>query len=523
MAIDGYFISKLVNEVNNEILNARLERIMQIETDIFVFQFYFQKKRTFLYFKLNAPNASFFTASSLISEDYQQSNLLNSLKQNLEGYILTSISQHSLDRVIEFNFTGNDFLDGKVNKKIIVELMGRHNNLILLDDNNTIIDAFHKKLDPNGRSILPKANFTYFPTSKTLFDDNYVNIDSSKNLSLNYLGISPLLAKYLFVNRPSNILTLEVKPTFNNITNQFYWFNLFEETDDLKEYQSISEMLLILVSQKKKSNNQYINFITKEITKNQRLLENAKNNLSKAFNNLNYKESGDAIYSSGLNLNQYHTSITDYSNNQIDLDVKLNLNQNAQKFYKLYQKAKRSIDHLDDQIKQLENDQDVLNQLLYDINSVDYNFLEIEEILIPYGFKNKKQRKNTKKKIKIVPLKFEYKDYIFYVGKNNLQNEYVTHTLAKNNDHWFHIKDAPGSHVILKGALTTESIEIGAMLAAKYSKQALNPIITVNYTNIKDVKKIPGLKGYNVILKKYQTINIKIDNDIINDLLLHTI
>ncbi|HKL95409.1 MAG TPA: NFACT RNA binding domain-containing protein, partial [Haploplasma sp.] len=116
-----------------------------------------------------------------------------------------------------------------------------------------------------------------------------------------------------------------------------------------------------------------------------------------------------------------------------------------------------------------------------------------------------------------------YNDAIFYVGKNNLQNEYVTHEIGKHNDFWFHIKDAPGSHIVLKGELNDLNLSFGAMLAAKFSKQSDTPVVSVNFTQIKNIKKIPGLKGYNVILTKFETINIRIDHELLSNYLLHTI
>lgn len=515
MALDGYFLKNLIIEVSEQIIGARVERIIQSDKDIFVFSLYRQGKRHYLYIKLNAPGAAFFLSDTINLIEQQTSSLLTNLKANFEGYILSNIIQYKLDRVVSFNLIGNDFLDGKISKTIILELMGRHNNLIILDSDQIIIDAFNKKFDPNNRSILPRNKFEFFPSSKKVFDGDLDSLESESFLSKTYLGISPLLSKHLYYNN-LDIDNIEVRPSKNLNDNTFYWFNLFGTNDNIETFDSLSKLLASNLTNSSSSNNRFINFTNKELKKYNKTLLIVKDKLKASYEKLPYKDIGDAIYSCGLNLNNSYSSINDYNGKQINIDPSISLNMNAQKYYKLYQKAKRSIDHLNEQIIDLTSTINVLEQIQYDLSNDGINFDEIQETLIPFGFKIKKVSKQRKEKNrKINPIKIIYNDAIFYVGKNNIQNEHIVNYLSKHTDYWFHIKDQPGSHVILKGILSDENLLIGAMLAAKHSKESGNPIVSVNYTLVKNLRKIPGTKGYNVTLKEFKTINIKIDNSLL--------
>src|SRR5690554_2016429 len=178
MAIDGFLIKNLINEVKDEIIDNRLECLFQPLDDVFYASFYYRGKRRYLNFKLKPPYASFFLSEEIINSNNIQSNFLQTLKRQLEGYILKDIKQHLNDRVVIFEFEGVDLIEGLVKKQLILELMGRYNNLILLKD-NIIIDAFIKNVSTTSRSIANKINYEFFPTNKKTFTlDAYKNMDS---------------------------------------------------------------------------------------------------------------------------------------------------------------------------------------------------------------------------------------------------------------------------------------------------------------------------------------------------------
>ena len=517
MAIDGFLIKNLINEVKDEIIDNRLECLFQPLDDVFYASFYYRGKRRYLNFKLKPPYASFFLSEEIINSNNIQSNFLQTLKRQLEGYILKDIKQHLNDRVVIFEFEGVDLIEGLVKKQLILELMGRYNNLILLKD-NIIIDAFIKNVSTTSRSIANKINYEFFPTNKKTFTlDAYKNMDSPMYLSKNYIGISPLLSKCLFKNK-IDIFNEPVRPTKNLTKNQFYWFNLFDNNDELIFYETISELLLKNIEAGNVSKEKYFNFINKSLTFYSNKLINFKEDLKRFENDLNLDEIGNYIYSSGYNLDEKHSEIKTYDHKIIFLDVTKTLNENAQEYFKKYKKAKRAISHIEEQINENKNLYNLFLDFKYELETIKDDFKDLELALKPFGFKTK--QKPSKKKSKDPYIKLNYLNNTFYIGRNSKENALVTHEIGTRNDFWFHIKDMPGSHVLLKGDLTDETLEMGAMLAAYYSKAKNLNKAEVNYTQVKNLKKIPKMPLSQVILTKYETINITIDNKAINDVLL---
>lgn len=517
MAIDGFLIQKLIMEVKEELIGSRLERLFQPLDDLIYGSFYYRGKRKYLNFKLKPPHASFFISNDVINNVNMQSNFLQVLKKNLEGYILNNIKQHQNDRVVIFEFSGVDIIKGLVNKVLVLELMGRYNNLILLKD-NIIIDAYIKNVSPTSRSIVNKIEYSFFPTNKKVFSlDAYKKADTPSYLSKNYIGISPLLSKYLFEEK-IDIFNTEVNPTKNLTKNQFYWFNLFDENDELISYDTISKLLLDNIEVGNVSKEKYSNFIKKSLTFYNNKLINLKNDLELLKKDLNLDEIGNYIYSSGYKLDEKHSEIKTYDNKTIKLDVTKTLNENAQNYFKKYKRAKRALTHIEEQIEKNKYLYNVFLDFQYELEIIKDDFYDLELALKPFGFKTK--QKETKKKIKSPYLKLNFLNNTFYIGRNSRENAIVTHEVGNSNDYWFHVKDMPGSHVLLKGELTDDALKFGAMLAAYYSKAKNLNKVEVNYTKVRNLKKIPKMPLSQVILTKYETINITINNKAINDVLL---
>lgn len=509
MAIDGFFINKLITELNNELLNSRMQKIFLNKSDIFIFNFYLKGKNTNLIAKLNSPFSSLFISDNFSVDKTLSSNFLITLNKHLSGYILTNISKYKNDRVIIMEFSGSDFLEGMTTKHLIFEFMGRYNNMILTKD-NIIIDAYNKNVSTTNRSIVPKMNYEYFATTKLDFNNDYSNVSNELYLSTTYLGISPLLSKYLFTHQ-ANLNLLKVNPTLNLDDNKFYWFDLFGSTNKL-HFSNLSKLLEHLTTNSfNLKDNRYLNFLSKKILSSKKRLENLNEDLLNSKDNLILKDYGNYIYSSGLNLNSYCSEFISYDAILIKLDIKKTLLENALDFFKTYEKAKRSITYLEKEIYELENLITSLVELEYEITNNYLNSEEIIAILKPLGLKqtNKIQRKQVNKKRNILTI--NYNNALFYIGRNSLDNEYLINEIANKNDYWFHIKNAPGSHIILKGELNDLNLSFGSMLAAYFSKEKANPIVTINYTLVRNLKKIPNQKAYNVILKDYQSLNIKID------------
>lgn len=509
--LDGFFIRCLIIELRESLLNSRLEKIHQINDKSFVFFFYHRGKKNNL--KINLDPHSF---SAFITTKKESSNIssqfLSSLKKNLEGGLLNSISQYKTDRVIVFDFTVYDFIDGPIKKKLIFEAMGKHSNLLLVK-NGLIVDTFKKMFFTEGRQLLPMAKFEFFPSTKKPFTNiDYSNVSIPKELVANYLGVSPFLANYLFEHKPT-LLDIPINPTRSLSLNKNYCFDIFDHQDEKIYYSSLSEMLDNMPKIEMVSQSSHKTFIEKQLKKYYNKKQNLEHLMVLAKENLNNKNKGDLVYQSGLPLNQRSSSL-DVNDSKIVLDPTKTLNENAQIFFKLYQKAKRTVSHLFEQNKINDN----LIKLFIEFKtylelSVNDNLADFETDLIPFGFtKARPIQKSKKKERKPNILTLIDDDIVYYIGRNSLQNAYVTHKLGKKDNYWFHVKGAPGAHLVVTATNLTEAVlRKSAMLAAHFSSLKHSSSIPVDYTRIKFVRKISGLPGFQVNYKNQKTIFIDID------------
>lgn len=517
--IDGFFIYHLINELNTQIAKSRLEKIVMDSHQSFVFYMYHQGKRKQLYIDLSHEHFSMYLTRKTIPET--MSNLfLQTLKKNLEGAILEEITQHSTDRVVLLHFTVFDFIDGPTRKTLIYEAMGKHSNLLLIKD-NVIIETYKKMFFETGRQLLPQAPFEFFPSDKkSALSIDYLMIDTPLDLVKTYLGVSPLLSKYLY-EHPLQWSNLPLNPTYSLTSKRFYAFDLFDNTDEKKYYASLSEMLDDRIKQSQKDFISHKQFIDKYLSKLEQRKQHLYASKEETLIMLNDKDKGDAIYQSGHDLNTKQTHLLT-SDSSILLDATKTLNENAQAFYKRYQKAKRGILHIEELLKETEATQElfIAYKVFVDIANQD-SIKELEIDLIRYGYKKVRAESKQQKKIQKPKLLILRDGEITYsIGKNNTQNEYLTHTIAQKDDYWFHVKDAPGAHVVVNQKILTEPVlRKAAMLAAYFSGMRHSSSIPVDYTYVKHIKKISGVVGYKVTIKNQQTIYIDIDSEKIENYL----
>lgn len=511
MSLDGFFISHLVNELNQSLSKARLDKVSHGSETSFLFQFHHYGQRKSLIIELEANRFGAWLTGQT-KGDGTPSQLLLTLKKHLEGAILDRIGQHQTDRVMLFNFIRHDYIMGPLEKTLIFEAMGRHSNLFLVQDGN-IIDCFKKMFFESGRQLLPQATFAFFPTDKQPFTAlDYDDVLESDVLVKRYMGISPVLATYLFQQR-CNLDDIAVLPVKSLKSERFYCFNVFGD-DPIKTYSSLSELLDDRKTHKPSSTASHEHFINKQIDKLSRkqiVLEDEHEN---ALEMLKDKDKADAIYASGLDVHT-RTSSFDVAGESWKLDPTKTLNENAQDLYRRYRKAKRGLVRLETMMKEtvwlLEWFE---HQKTYLTLSGETGLLDLEKDLMAYGYSPKRKPSGRKQPTKPDILKIERHGAVFLVGRNNIQNTYVTQTLAQRHDVWFHVKDAPGSHVIVQAeALDETIIRMAAMLAAYFSKLRHSSSIPVDYTEVRHLKKIAGRPGYHVTYRQHKTIFIDIDED----------
>ncbi|MCU0104532.1 NFACT family protein [Acholeplasma vituli] len=506
MPLDGYFIYHLQKEFETNLKGVRIKKIRQTSKDTFVFTYYKQGEKH-LVFELN-PNKSHVRISQTLPYGEVTSNLLNALKRHLENAEITNITQYQMDRVLIFNFQKFDQIFGYAHYTVIYETMGRTTNLIILE-NNIVIEAYYKQFSADKRSILNKSEFIFFPSDKKVFSETDLTelrtIDDPKYFMNTYMGFALDTAKF-FVETKLNPLTLPIEPTLIlGEKRQFFSFNP-NTGQESKTYPTLSALLEAFYTFETPKYMDLEKLIDKEIKRLDLKLNNLFGDLEQNRTFEASKQLADDIYTHATDL---QAKVSHFK--EIPLDPQKTLNEHAQSLYQKYQKAKKSILPIESQITQTKAYktyyQDIKDQLsILSSNDLDDIKKELSEVGLI------KLKINPKKKpAKPTLLLVKGEDFEIYIGKTSEQNNYLTNTFAQPNDYWFHVQQGPGAHVVLRGAFHEQSLRLSAMLAAYHSPQRKSSSIPVDYTKVRNLKKIKGLPGYNVTYTNQKTIYIDID------------
>jgi predicted ribosome quality control (RQC) complex YloA/Tae2 family protein len=272
--------------------------------------------------------------------------------------------------------------------------------------------------------------------------------------------------------------------------------------------------------------------IKKELKKAVLKHTNLQNDLAKAKENVKYSHIGILLQSNLYMVKKGDSKVKvfDYINTNQDIEIELNPlldpSQNLKAIFNKSKKANNALTEVSKQIEKVLNEITYLNTLLFQISISNNNDLEeIKNELMLNGYL-KQSSKFKKKQYKLDFLTYKLDDVTIYVGKNNTQNDYLTHKLASSNDYWFHVKDIPGSHVIVKVPennpnyiLTEKIIRTSANIAAYYSSAKTSSSVPVDYTKVRNLKKVPGYKGSFVTLTNQKTIYIDPDLELINSII----
>ena len=541
---DGIFLQKIKDEIDF-LKTGRINKINEISNTDFIFSV----RRNNQNYNLIVSSSSNYSRIHLTYKEYAYPQNPKSftmfLRKHIGGYFISDINTYSSDRIIIFSLEGYNELSDKSKKYLICEVMGRYSNLILTDDNYIILDALkHDGIGEYNRTILPHAKYE-FPINNKLnpFDYSYdelkeLIIDKKLESPNDYInlfnGVSLNLVSHIFDNDNHidnfyNAIHADIIPsTFINEKNKLdFYFNPFNY-EIINKYGSLSNMLDEFYFQKeneaniKIKTNDLSSFITRQIKKYEKKIIKLNEDLLDTQNKDKYRLYGELLLSAP-NLNQKDKEIIlfnyyDNSDIKIPLDNKITILDNSNKYFKLYQKCKNSISHINEQLEIASDELNYFNLLSYQLKDANINdALEIQDELI----KNKYLFKNTSKNVKKKPTILTYivDDTLIYVGKNNIQNDYITNHLAKKEDYWFHVEKDSGSHVVISSDNLTENlIRTAANLAAYFSNLRDSSSVPVDYTKIKNVKKIPGKKGCFVTYKNQKTIYIDPDINIIESL-----
>ncbi len=472
MPLDALFIKHLATELNEELTKSSIKRIYNISNNEFLFKLQNKKQ---LYISVNNECRVNITSKDFIFPE-KPSNFTMVLRKYLKTFKITDISSYCKDRIIKITFSGLNELKDYVTYHLYVELFNRYSNIILTTEDNTIINAL-KLVNNEQRTVL--ANYRYLVEEQETY--------------------------YSKFNIPCDFQLLPC-----TTSKDFYFTNVFDTP--VTTYQTLSQLLdnFYFDRDKQRRVNYLVKNCSSAINSEVKKLERKLVKLDKDYQANSeydiYKLYGDLILTYGYQNQKKDLLVcNDYQGNSvtIKLDETLDVSSNANLYYNKYSKLKRSLDHIQTQ-KTVANERlTYLNNLLFQISiSNEQELVEIANEFNNLASKNK-QAKSTITKI-------SNDDFTIYIGKNNLQNEEITFKLSRKDDLWFHIKDLPGSHVLLKANNPTdEIIKYTAQIAAYYSKGSNYPKVDVMYTNVKNVKKVShSYPGHVSIINDFKVINV---------------
>ena len=559
MSFDGMVTGAVVSQLKSCLTGGKIEKIYQPEADEIILNIHCGKENHKLYISCNSGHARIHLTKETTSNPLNPMGFCMLLRKHIQGGRITAVSQKDSERIVEFFIDTINELGFSVNKKLIVEIMGKHSNIILIDlASNRIIDSIKRiSIDVNRyRQLLPRQQYIYPPTQGKLpyYGITEAEINSilenagdneAKTLMSNLQGVSPLIADEIVFR--SGMTGKSIFRILTEMTEQigssapepkvyltedgtpfdFHLFSLTSISDYYQEigFQNISEAISYFYTNKSSSNRikqkaadleRAVNgSLDKLYLKKQRLSED----LLKAENSDIYRLYGELLTANlhQINHGASKVEVLNYYDNtmvSIALDPRFSPIQNAQRYYKKYSKAKTAITEKNVQLEETNGDIAYLESVSSYIETAS-TVEEIEELrqeLVEGGYLRK--RKNNFKPGKSKPAPYQYvtsDGFRVLVGRNNKENDILTFKTAAPKDIWFHTKDIPGSHVILftEGkALTETAIFEAAGLAAYYSKGRESENVPVDYTQVRHVKKPNGAKPGMVIFTDNRTVYV---------------
>ncbi|MDO5708226.1 MAG: NFACT RNA binding domain-containing protein [Andreesenia angusta] len=575
MALDGIVLRAIETEFQNRLIGMKIDKIHQPERDELIMSLRGKGQSLKLLLSASSNNPRAYITNVNKSNPLSPPMFCMLLRKHIQGGIIKSIKQIDLERILIFEIESMDELGIMSIKQIIIEIMNKHSNIILVrKEDNKIIDSIKRvSIETSSlRQVLPNLDYKLPPSQNK---ENPIDIDINKFINLlkenskaeqsfkflykTFLGMSPLVAREIVYESKidSDKLTKDLiedeiialwnafNRIYRKIEDRRFINNIVKTKDeekllafssiklnqfgdsDREYYDSISEMLDYYFRKrdnqdriKQKSNDLRKNIITK--------IDRLKNKVSKQELELResknrdiFKIKADLLMANLYKINRGDTSVEvenfydpEMKKMKINLNPKFSASDNAQKYYKKYNKLKHAGRLLQKQIDKSNMEIEYLQNIVYSIDSSN-SIEDIEEIrdeLI--GEKYLKSYNKSKSKMKKIskPHHFISSDGLdIFVGKNNKQNDKLTMKTAYKTDLWFHTKDIPGSHVILKsdgGVFPENSIREAALLAAHFSKGNMSENVAVDYTERRNVRKPNGAKPGMVIYENNNTIYI---------------
>ena len=525
MALDFLMFHRIVELTRKEILNGKITKVSQISSEEILFEIRAKKQNYYMLISTHPLMPYLNLITKKPTSITTSNNLTLLLKKHLENGKIVNISQQNNDRIVLFEIENRDEYYMHSIKKVYVELIGRASNLILTDKDNVIIDCM-KKIPVqynNLRTLLP--NMTYELLEKPANYQIPVSIQNEleyRNINLDELTKIVDSSDKIYITESKNKIDFHFFP-FLNLEGKITEYNWNEGIETYYQDTLNNE-------RKRQATASLEKVIKSELKRNKVKISKLQQDLQNAMLADIYKYYADLLLTYGQDIKKLSnpTEIFDEENNKtvmIPVDDRRDVFSNANAFYKKYRKAKVAQEKVQEQIDLASNQIDYLNSIQYYLNNATGIALkEIEEELKQQGLIKIKQAPVNKKNKKPVeriyrPLQYFYEGVQISVGENNLQNEYLTFKIAKKNHYYFHVQGFHGAHVIVHSDILTEPlIRMAANLASLHSEANASSSVAVDYTRVKNVKKIPGGKPGKVIISNQKTIYIDPDKSMLKKL-----
>lgn len=565
MSYDGIVTHAMVREWNQAFVGGRIQKIHQ-PTQALLRLDIFNERKTETLILSTAGNSPYGMISNTKPENPQTPpQFCMILRKHLQNGKITTIKQQGLDRIFQFNIQSYNELGEAVEFSLIVELTGKYSNIVLVDETGKIVGA-QKRMSKDffaSRLIYPGLPYEPMVTEKKNLLDCTIAIDETevgtklqKWLLAEYEGFGPLFCREICLiagidaNKPRSSLTEEERQQLEKTLKDFqvklqqgeFTPTIAIENGKDKAYHAYTLNHLGLPTESMPTMNETVarfvgnheqegparalesqllqvlkTRIDRAESKRGKMMEEYHDSLDREHNRLY----GDLLSAHGhaIHRGQKEAVVQNYFEEDapditIPLDEKKDARQNAAHYYKVYQKKKNRELILEERIPETDREIAFLKQALHDTKmaKTPAEFREVQSLLVQEGYL--KQQGKKKKESLSKPMRFTSSDgFLIFVGKNHAQNDELTMRFANRDDLFFHAKDVPGSHVILRTdgrEVPEQTIQETAILAALYSSEGEEEYVLVDYTEKKNVKKAKKAAPGMVYYEDYKTIQVNL-------------
>ena len=554
MAFDGIVIANLVHDLNQKIVSGRISKIAQTEKDELLFTIKGNRETLRLLISANASLPLVYFTENNKPSPLTAPNFCMLLRKHIANGRILSVTQPEMERIIRIEIEHLDELGDLRRKYLIVELMGKHSNIIFCDENDMILDSIkHIPAHVSSvREVLPGRTW-FIPHSGekknplTITEEEFKTVVKttphplSKALYMDLTGLSPVVAAEIchLASLDGDISAKEFSDAelthlyhalgwiMDDVRNGEFQPNIIYKGEKPVEfssvpltmmdggdysktaYASISELLeryyaeKSTVSRINQKSTDLRKIISNALERSYRKLDLQQKQLKDTEKREKFRIYGELLntYGYGLSGGEKSLKCLNYYDNEeitIPLDPTMSAQENAKKYFEKYNKQKRTFEAVTEQLEQTKAEVEHLESIStsMDIARLEEDLVQIKEELMEYGYIKRHYNGGKKPKITSKPYHYLSSDgFHMYVGKNNYQNEELTFKVANGNDWWYHAKGIPGSHVIVKTEgkeLPDRVYEEAGALAAFYSKGRSNPKVEIDYLQRKLLKKVPG-------------------------------